>query len=467
MTNKSIYTVEQIVAYMESVSPSSKFAKVSYDVIAKRYIDFNVFESLKAIHNHGDSESRSIEFSISNINAQLPNKFANKRWLPLLKAEFPFYNVVSTGYRTATVTMLSRVILLFSQTQLTQYWLTTDTNSVLNAVSPIGTDYIVTPIDTDNLKKYIANQLILSDKPGYNTNALLKNAVQGANIMSRARAYGGLLPQSYDVKSTGRCYLKGINLHNCRSSVREAALGKCHKIDMSSSMYAYMLTIIQQHYSLSDVDVKKFTMNDLILNKAEIRNRMVQECLTDTRADDQAKTQFIKAAIQAIGFGANPKNTRGAVADAIWNIADRTRFSEHWWVTQLLEEIDLYREIMRIHYADESKHLGDSIKKNGRSNFNKYCSYHYQCAESEAMRKVLKELDPNNILLVVHDAVYTRSAPDILLCNHLAQTVIPNAVFEHTQIDPVKYNIAAIEQAIELETEHKQRMKHEQAKAQA
>ena len=459
-----IYKIQEITDYMESVYPSKP--QSNYSAIAKKYIDICVYECLRGYSNKQDRDT--IDFRISNLNENIHSRYdANKKWLPLLKEQFPMFNTIQRGWKSSGVSVLSSVKPLFTQLELVKYVLSTDQSEVIESLYPTTDSNITqTPIDIPNLKRYIRNIMIGIAENRFEYPQTMMNRVFSAKcILDIAQATGGVLSSQYETKATGRQYHKGINLQNCHTDVREAALGKCHKYDLSSSMYAVMLAVIGSRYQLDEQFLKRSMINYIVCNKKEVRSILAKDCLTNTNTSQEFKEKIVKRTLQKIGFGSNPNNAYGGIASEIYHQVDRMQFAKHWIVQGLMQEIELYKEIMRDSYPDAKKKYGDDLRKNGRSSLNKWCTYHYQCTESDIIANVKHYFTEQHILLQVHDALYMSAPVDLWELNTVAQKVSKHCVFEYELIEKEGTDRGTLQQADTIAQQHRKHITKEEQRA--
>ena len=459
----SIYKVSEITEYMERIYPSKP--QSNYEAIAQKYIDISVSEMLRGYTN-SDNPDR-IDFRISTLNENIVSRYAgNKYWLPLLKSNFPFFYTIQAGWKTAGVSVISAVNPVFHKFACLSHYYQTDYGELLTQLNPVSEHNMhITPIDVKNLQLFIDNTLEDIDNPKLyaGIDSLLKQIYQAKSILDVAKQNNNTLPQNYTVKSSGRTYMNGINLQNCSSRVREAALGNCYKYDLRTSMFAHMLTKITGQFP--DFNVKSSYINEYCTNKNGIRTRLAIDCIVETNGEPDFKVKLIKKTLAAIGFGATVSNPRGAIQQSIWHEGDRNRLLNSEWMQGLLREVDLYREIMRMSYPRAKKEFGDVLKKNGRSSLSKWCSFEYQLTESSIVQHVSNQLGEDNILLQVHDAIYIKHRCELTDINWMANGIAPGMHFEYERITPIYANKRASRIAQGKEAQHKQRIKHEQRKA--
>ena len=475
---KQVYKVEEVVAYMEQVFPSSKYSSSSYESIAKKYIDISVNQLLKGFFSDDSASSDNIQFRISTLNENILNRYdRNKYWLPLLKENFPFFYTIQAGWKAEGVAVLSSVKPLYTSFECLGHFLSTDYGDILQLINPLDPlkGVIHTPIATINLQNYIDNTVIDMCKPNLNEQylkALQKNLYKAKSILDIAKQNNNTLPQNYTVKVTGRTYMSGINLQQTSSIVREAALGKCYKYDLRTAMFAHMLQIIVN--KKPDFNVKASYIHEYMTNKQEVRSRLAK-CLVHTGidkfTDPKQRIKFtiklIKKMLAAIGFGSEVSDPRGAVKKHIGSIDDRAALLADPWMQGLLEEVEGYRYIMKQEYISSTfkKQIAPLLRKNGRSTLNKWCSFEYQVIESNIVNHVIQNIGSACVILQVHDALYLSKPIQLGDMNVFAHDIEPLANFEYEAIDSINYNKATIDRAKVAEVEQQKRIEVEEHKA--
>ena len=250
--------------------------------------------------------------------------------------------------------------------------------------------------------------------------------------------------------------MSGVNLQNCKTTVRNAAIGKCYKYDLRTSVFSHMLELLIDHHG-EEFPVKASYINELVQHKKRVRKTIARDALTNTKTDIDVKISLVKKALTALSFGAKEK----AIGDIIYHREDREAFFEHELVKGIQHEISLYKDIMKISYPRAKKLYGEHLRKNGRSSLNKWCSFAYQSIESELIEHIKANAIRGDVLLCVHDAIYTTQRQDLHLLNHEASQLSPTCQFEEEVVDRVhgiSYNITQV-------NAHKQHIAREEQKA--
>ena len=459
-----IYEIKEIVEYMENIYPRSKHSNSSYESIAKKYLDISVNECLKGYND--STQSDRIDFRISTLNENILNRYSsNKYWLPLLKANFPFFYTIQKGWKAGDVAVISSVRPIFPQVVCLGYYISQDNSELLLQRHPVLDNTIDTAIDIPNLTRFMDNTIEAIDNPKYASgiSTLCKQLYQAKSIFDIATNNNGYLTQSFSVKPTGRTYMNGINLQTTSSRVREAALGPCYKYDLRTSMFSHMLQKILDKFP--EFNVKSSYINEYITHKKYVRQMLADKCIVHTNVNSDYKVKLIKKTLSAIGFGANVSNSYGAIKDNIYHKDDRNLLLANTWMKGFLKEVELYREVMRMSYPQAKKEFGDTLKKNGRSSLSKWCSFEYQLTESAIIQAVTNKLGVDNILLQVHDALYVKHKCDLIDLNWEAHKVSQLANFESERIEKVGYNARINREQAVAEDNHKQRIIQEEITA--
>lgn len=451
-----MYSVEQIVEHMNSVKPESKFSNgTSYTQIATDWMDLNVLECLRGLNNQITGVD-FISFRVMNIRDHFRYAYNGKGWFEELNEVFPFYAMMIPGRNISGHSELSKVKLIHNRLELFAYFYNKDFSETLLKVNPLSDDNIeYTPIDKQNLQRYIDNTVhTIDNNTKYDVNKLLNYVYQAKSILDISTAHDGVLPQNYSVKDTGRKYMSGVNLQNCKTTVRNAALGKCYKYDLRTSVFAHMLEVICTSNIGKQFNTKASYINELVKNKNRVRKTIARDSITHTNTDLTVKISLVKQALTALSFGA----TENAIKDVIYHEGDREAFFKHELVTGIISEIQLYREIMKQSYPQAKKQYGDYLRKNGRSSLNKWCSFAYQKTESIIINHIKANAIRGEVLLQVHDALYTRQRQDLHYLNSEASQLSLTTDFEEELVDKVhriSYNINQV-------AEHKQHIAREE-----
>lgn len=277
-------------------------------------------------------------------------------------------------------------------------------------------------IDMNSLQNYIdANKAIDRTLP-HNINqarTLDYNLKQAVRIQLIAQANNGLLPQVISESAFGRKYYKGPNLQNCPKIVRHAALGRCHEYDLESSVFAWKLSLFRDICREQGHNAPAPATLEYLDRKSAVR-RQVTQAVFDTT--DEYYVNIIKQAITAIGFGA-PMRATGYPVDGryqtpalntiITGQQQLQKFLNTPWVKEFAEEQKTLNEIIYLvlkqyGHDEQWRQIPELLDKAGRPRTNQVISYLYQQSEREVIEKIISMCVDSDILLTVHDCIYTR-----------------------------------------------------------
>lgn len=434
-------SLEAIVADMNRISPKSKYSNgASYEHIATEYLNRCVIELLYNL----DNNNQIPEISLVSIKSKFTYRYnRNNYWWDYLSQNYPLWIEIQKGYNVSDNNkQLTKIKPLVSISDLLHYRMNTDFGDYFRASVDVNNNLVKTPINTQSL---LAGVQIFARRKQY------KQMVLCQNILDQQTS--GYMLSNAEIKPNvlgmGRMYMSGANnLQGIRKKVREAALGKCYRYDIKSSVFAYMLNQIKQQ----DPDIKTPHMWELLDRKDYIRNKLVSECLINTNADPDFKLKIIKSSITALSFGSNPHSWSSGVAEHIFQKDDRHLFATHPFIKGLLKEIKIYQNIIRSLYP-RKEYPGVKLVT--------LCSNHYQNTEAAAIRHIITETQTEPVL-VVHDCIYTKHRIDSIYATVLLQDIMgPGAAFECVELidwyDPaprIQHNIQ--------QTQHQSRIRAEE-----
>lgn len=233
------------------------------------------------------------------------------------------------------------------------------------------------------------------------------------------------MPHVINESRFGRKYYKGPNLQNTPKIVRHAALGACHEYDIESSVFAWKLSWFRSICVSNDESVPMPATSEYLDYKNAKRRQLAR---TVFDSDEEGWVAIIKEAITAIGFGA-PARVTGYVVQGSYEpsalntiIKSRTRlqtFLTDPWVREFVEEQRSINKIiveaarlqgMEPHFQS----IPELIDRAGRLRPNSVVSYLYQQTERQILEYLMRECDSAEILLTVHDCIYTRRPINLL-----------------------------------------------------
>lgn len=333
-------------------------------------------------------------------------------WWPILHKQFPLVEIKTKGSKNRSLSKagtLTKAKVLFEMDWEAEY-----IETIKDQVEAQPDAYDWAPIDLDSIGAFI----IESRVPSYQKSAM--------NIMAVAEQFKtdehtGRLPMLRKPAESGRVYYGGINLQNCPSTVRHAALGTHHSYDLRSSVYAWQLWMLRMIQDLGKYDTPNGTRctRELLTDKYTVRNRLV-ETLVDTSGSVEHKLNIIKQALTAIGFGARKSNayyendvlqTKG-LAGVIYDKGSRDAFCKHPWVVEFIAEQDaIGKQICDAVLELVPEYRTDPIvANNGKLSRKRLLAFLYQQAESKMIKHVMDHVKDAEILLWVHDGFCTRRA---------------------------------------------------------
>ena len=437
------YSIAVITDHMQKFYPikTKSNNSISYASIAQRYIDITVNALL--LGDTGDIDNTYYIWK-DGLRGKLINKYnGNNRWYTWLSQNYPLFHTLREGNHLAG----SQASLVQSYVNIDELILYTyHNNHRLAALFDIPRgDTTTTPVDVESLTNYRDNLIY------YNVNEQNKIARdrrradihRAGLIIALADINNGCLAQSHSTTEWPRHYLTGINLQNgTASGVRDAALGRCYKYDINSSAFAFKATVIQQWAQSQDIDYSPRAMLQLLGDKKGIRNMLAYDVFKDTNTNLEHKLELIKEAITSMGFGCDPAAPRSAIQQIIWNKADLDRFVNHEWVQEFQNEQKLFSEIIRKTYTKKwvKTHLPHALKGN-RYSQSKLEAYLYAQFETEFMTQIQHSIGRDNILLWVHDCVYTKKRIDLDIFNRVPEQLGYSLIkFSCERVDPVRYN---------------------------
>jgi hypothetical protein len=295
------------------------------------------------------------------------------------------------------------------------------------------------PIDRRSLLNYInwEYDLYLQYQRANNTNQRQESHYRlryAQNILSLAEINQGSLPVTEFKSQFGRTYHQGINLQSCPSVVRIAALGRCYCADVDASALTWKYQMarkidpqLRAPYTIDYFDYKNY-------HRQQLSYRVFG---TDKYIS------LVKQIFSAVGFGAtinrsgwinigtkeNPSfRPSTALTDIIRDKQTRKRLLDDPWFQNFTQEQTVISNII----YNEVKNL-PALRKDmfrtpsGRISQNRVLAFLYQQSETEFMKPVIDWAQQSELLLVCHDAVYTRYRPDIASLQYLLTLNLPNS----------------------------------------
>jgi len=332
------------------------------------------------------------------------------------------------------------------------------------------------PVDLKSIDAYIRANRAIQNRQDYH-DRYLKDAEK---IQIIAKEYDGYLPQIVRESAFGRRYYEGLNLQNTSRVVRAAALGDCYQWDISNSVWAWKYHVVEQIYREAGEPMPYTLCLDYLERKSAYRKKIAHDVFPDMHSGEA----IVKQALTAVSFGATGKTTRypsplgvmrtTAMADIIRSPEKLELFMNHLMVKPLIQEQkEMNRAIMiYLNYREEISELKKVpalVDGRGALKPNGVIAYQYQHWERHVMDQVCELMErydetgkpTSNVLLRVHDAVYTRKRPSSAKLQEiklLLQDQNREIKFEETELKGWSFDNDMLE--------HRQRIAEQEALAQ-
>jgi hypothetical protein len=380
-----------------------------------------------------------IPFSTSKVRKQL-GRFGPKKqyWWDWLHQNHPLVTVITVGNNKK-----GEKSMVYTQIDLETILTSSSAQEVFEMLYRKyidETDIVWVPADINNLRRYIVDtQQTLA---GFNAQTQDQQQYLGTlrrNLISAKGLYAvaeytleqsghAVIPHIAKQSEFGRTYYRSLNLQNCHKTVRHAALGKAYEIDINSSVFAWKMSHIP--YNMLDETPTAFShTRELLKHKARVRKQLCKETFGEHSGFYEG---LIKQVLTAISFGARTgsywyiqhgKWKNGAVGDIIKSKKYRQRLLDNSWFKGFVQEQNLLDNmikqavIAKATSGELTQQQIDTIKgQSARWNRSRIVSWAYQQAEAQARKVLLAAVADQEVLLQVHDCVYTRYLPDI---NHI------------------------------------------------
>lgn len=293
----------------------------------------------------------------------------------------------------------------------------------------------ITPIDIGSLKAFIKG----NEEYRYQNSKVKQYNDEANQILLIAELTNGVFPQIIKESVYGRRYYTGQSLQTMSSIVRSAALGNHFQYDLNAAVYAI------KYFLCSHITDKKYTYTGEYIEggakyKDNIRKKIADYVYQPDFGPTDLQINDIKKVITAVGFGAG-LNSRGyfdengkwnntAIADAFTYKSKETgrmvlakdkyeRLKTHPWLCEFIKEQKEMTNVITKWYIDNNliNKTDHSFLVDGRNAFNKnkVMAYIFQTFERGIMdiaEEFIKN-EGNEVLLRVHDAIYTKKKVDI------------------------------------------------------
>jgi len=287
-------------------------------------------------------------------------------------------------------------------------------------------------VDLENLQNYIDNTDydLAHHAEGKSDEWVAKvqrNAYQARLVHRIAANLGGQYPQYPKPSVFGRTYYHGLSIQTMSKQVRAAVLGEHYQYDLSAAIYGIKLAIIsgivgrpkERHVEYRLDGLFTYT-KEYLREKDGIRQRLAEQCLTDTPISAAGKLRLVKQAITAIGFGAKTDTALWydghptALAEIIRNKADRERFLKDKFVKNFIAEQDELTDaiilyLKRVGQFDPIKQAIRDAKAIKRITDAHILAYLFQQYETDLMNDIVAIAQTEKpVIARIHDAFITR-----------------------------------------------------------
>lgn len=297
------------------------------------------------------------------------------------------------------------------------------------------TGTVIVPVDIESIDAYIHNtkHSVSKNQPWLGkylryAQALqrLAGATNNGEIMSMTRQHWG------------RTYHMGLSLQAAPRVVRQAALGSCHQIDIKSCAHTIKL-LLGMKFGIVEHGTHTY-IKEYISQSHEIRNSLLRAMGVVPAKDPKKRTdrekqytKNIKQVITAFGFGAHMSGSWENPATGEFNHASFTTIvkdeelrkkmeaaRDGWLVKYREEQVQLNKQLAKVMkdsgltkwlFDQTGVTLDDLATESGNFSPTRFIAFICQAVESLIADEMIEELEKYEVLLHVHDAVYTRNRP--------------------------------------------------------
>lgn len=433
-------------------------------VVAQKYTDAITHELARNYYKRTESD-RKLDLHNASLIA-LRNKCGKygprrkqKYWWDTLRVVSPLINIIEMGNNLSME--LTKVQAMFEHD-----WESAAIWTIKEEYTANPAAYDVAEIDLENL----GNWMLQAPQYYKSKSELARVTTQAENIFAVAEQFatdgqGARLPMLKRPAPSGRMYYGGINLQNCSSAVRHAALGKHFSYDLKRSVFSWQISILRQ----LSAEVNSFGHPPGTLHTREfITNRdsvmeLLMPCFKDSYYTEAQVKGIIKGAITAMGFGGrraggfvNRSNefVPKGLATVIKHKESRDAFMNHPWIAAFIKEQDRIIELITEGFiaADPDWKTDPRAQRNGRYSAKVFISHLYQATEAKVMKSLMQHSADKQVLLWVHDGFCTRhrvsvtDAGSIMRVDHHMPDWVLEETFHKGWADPDKIKLTAEEQ---------------------
>lgn len=396
------------------------------------------------------------------------------------KQSFCLYTVMSLGSSIEEKNTMVKLNFDLASAAEVAHW----TPELIEANFPVADvdGYWYTSIDAGSLTAYIKSTEAALQVGNYDTKSeqfTPLNRYQTATYRENLKiaqaimvlSAEGQLRQAVKQSQFGRLYFKGINLQNCHTTVRHAALGDCHSYDLVAASQAWRMLECQK------IQPGSYSYTTELLTDRNVFRRRVANIMGTQNMD------LAKQVLTAIGFGANITDSPWPSGDSyrlpalreILSDEQLTRLTRNTWFMDFVAEQNTMNDIIFKHfkqvfpktdYPECIKNAANSLVKN------KTLAWLYQNAESDILADLVAYIKTrcaeDNILLVVHDAVYLRQSIDVSNLQGILLNINPYLKIEHETHSAYTYQdiFGVLQHQKHLVSEEIQALRYQEAKMQ-
>jgi hypothetical protein len=436
--------------YYQKNNPGKRRSKQNYEAIAERY--------LTACHRvvfkgFGKTLKSDTIVRISDIRDMVPDQIRIdgeiRHWAYILRDKFPVWQVVSMGHpgELSEVRIIHNDLWrsIMNNNISERLW---DDHEIIehirNTYDKVSIELITDDppveeiqVDVANLDNAITHYVKWYDEAYLENNTdrmdkVVRMLCQAKNISQAVKAMNSAgatkkayLPHFPITKNYRTYYMGGLNLQNCLSEVRHAALGKCHSYDLRSSVYTFYADLCESK-GLDNHYIKHYAQNS-----RNIRQGLASIIKPYVGKADAEK--IIKHYITAMGFGAtqtqgytdvNGKYHNSALSEILLNPDARAKINHSDVIQGLQSDIAGILDYLRHTISQEQQFKWKEKHKTFRYSPRKHLCEMYTDWESRVMGKIRSEIElrhpKHDILLQIHDCMYvsdkidTHSIQDVL-----------------------------------------------------
>ena len=482
--------------YYQKNNPGKRRSKQDYEGIAERYLQ----ACHKAVfRGFGKTTKSDTTVNVTDIRTQVPDRIEiqgkAEYWAYILRDKFPVWNVINLGRpgELSEIKILHNDLWrsIMNNNISERLW---DDHEIINhiaetyeklCVEQITSDPAITqiPVNIQNLDNAITHYTkwyseAYSENNTVRMDKVVKMICQAKNISQAVKTLNNQgatksesLPHFPIDKNYRTYYLGGLNLQNCVSEVRHAALGECHSYDLVSSVYTFYADVCESH------DIPNYHIKNYAQNTKQIRQSLAN--IIKPHVGKANAEKIIKHYITAMGFGAtqtqgytdvNGDYQNSALSQILRHPDARAALVQSEIIQGLESEISGILTYMKNNTSPETQARWKEKHQKMRYSARKHLCELYTEWESCVMGKITEYISQRHpdheILIQIHDCVYvshrldTDSIHDVLRLGGLSKY----ARLSHTKFDRY-HNVDQYERYQEQNTEHLERMGHEQAQA--